>query len=352
VILDTGEGPRFYLEGGSGIAGPTPVSRPTYWATYWNGSSWTLAPDGLYSNAVIPMTSIDLGNGPVIYGTVPPWQSDYGGVYRWSGSAWQLIGDMGPGARVSKMIRFDDGSGPAMYVIGDFFQVNGVPALRFAKWNGHEWSAAWSGTLFPDQSGIGVVVDVGTGPAMYLNGSIGTTENGGILRFDGTTISIIGRPMYANSNGGAAGLGSFDDGLGPSLYAVGAFDHIDSTPINNIGRWDGHSWTALGGGIGLNASGLIQMSGPRGPSLSVIGNGNFISVGGGFVGSFAQWIGCPNCYANCDLSTATPTLNVSDFVCFLNKFVAKDPYANCTVDATIDISDFACFLNKFAAGCP
>jgi hypothetical protein len=64
------------------------------------------------------------------------------------------------------------------------------------------------------------------------------------------------------------------------------------------------------------------------------------------------WIGCPNCYANCDLSTRAPILNVNDFICFINRFAAKDPYANCTVDAGIDINDFVCFLNKFAAGCP
>ena len=54
-------------------------------------------------------------------------------------------------------------------------------------------------------------------------------------------------------------------------------------------------------------------------------------------------------------STTAPVLNVLDFSCFLNKFAAGDPYANCdgsTTPPVLNVLDFACFLNKFAAGCP
>jgi serine protease AprX len=60
------------------------------------------------------------------------------------------------------------------------------------------------------------------------------------------------------------------------------------------------------------------------------------------------------CYANCDGSTASPILNVADFTCFLQKFAAGDPWANCdgTGVPPLNIADFTCFLAKFAAGCP
>ncbi len=60
------------------------------------------------------------------------------------------------------------------------------------------------------------------------------------------------------------------------------------------------------------------------------------------------------CYANCDGSSAAPTLNANDFQCYLNKFAANNPYANCdgsTATPTLNANDFQCFLNKFAAGC-
>ena len=66
----------------------------------------------------------------------------------------------------------------------------------------------------------------------------------------------------------------------------------------------------------------------------------------------ALWFACPNCYADCDFSEGPKRLNVNDFVCFINKYAALDPYANCNVDAAIDIADFSCFMAKFAQGCP
>jgi hypothetical protein len=63
----------------------------------------------------------------------------------------------------------------------------------------------------------------------------------------------------------------------------------------------------------------------------------------------------PFCYANCDSSTTSPVLNVSDFNCFLTRFANGDAYANCdrsTTAPALNISDFVCFLQHFAAGCP
>jgi len=61
------------------------------------------------------------------------------------------------------------------------------------------------------------------------------------------------------------------------------------------------------------------------------------------------------CYANCDGSNIPPILNVSDFICFQQKFAAGDPYANCdgsTIPPVLNVSDFICFQQKFAQGCP
>jgi hypothetical protein len=61
-----------------------------------------------------------------------------------------------------------------------------------------------------------------------------------------------------------------------------------------------------------------------------------------------------NCYANCDASTAEPVLNVDDFMCFINRYAAGDPWANCdgsTSQPILNVDDFTCFLNEFAQGC-
>jgi hypothetical protein len=60
------------------------------------------------------------------------------------------------------------------------------------------------------------------------------------------------------------------------------------------------------------------------------------------------------CYANCDGSSASPVLNINDFVCFQQRFAAGDSYANCdqsTIAPVLNINDFVCFQQRFAAGC-
>jgi len=122
-----------------------------------------------------------------------------------------------------------------------------------------------------------------------------------------------------------------------------------------------------------NPGPYIAAPGPRG--VYELTNGNLIWTGGGgvniydattqvstqiFVTTGAQFINLlnpaqpPACYANCDGSSIPPILNVSDFICFQQKYAAADPYANCdgsTVAPILNVSDFICFQQKYAAGC-
>jgi hypothetical protein len=96
-------------------------------------------------------------------------------------------------------------------------------------------------------------------------------------------------------------------------------------------------------------------------ATGISADGTTIAGYGMFNGLARAWLvtGLPTpgaiCYPNCDGSTATPVLNVNDFICFLNRFAAADPYANCdgsTTTPVLNVLDFTCFLNRFAAGCP
>jgi hypothetical protein len=62
------------------------------------------------------------------------------------------------------------------------------------------------------------------------------------------------------------------------------------------------------------------------------------------------------CPADCDSSTGFNTLDIFDFLCFQNEFVAGTSYA-CDCDSTTgiricDLFDFLCFQDAFANGCP
>jgi glucose/arabinose dehydrogenase len=55
------------------------------------------------------------------------------------------------------------------------------------------------------------------------------------------------------------------------------------------------------------------------------------------------------CYADCD---ENGRLDVFDFLCFQNAFLAAEPYADCDENGVLDSFDFLCFQNEFLAGCP
>lgn len=54
------------------------------------------------------------------------------------------------------------------------------------------------------------------------------------------------------------------------------------------------------------------------------------------------------CPADCDGSGA---VDLIDFLCFQNRFLAGDRAADCTGDGVLDVFDFLCFLAAFDAGC-
>ncbi len=155
------------------------------------------------------------------------------------------------------------------------------------------WSALGSGVSLPISSanvGDLTVFDDGTGPALYAGGSF--THAGGlpanwIARWDGISWSSLGGGM----NSSVFSLTVFDDGTGPALYAGGFFSIAGGVAAIRIAKWDGASWSSLGsgvaGGLGGGVSALTVFDDGTGPALYAGGN---FTVAGGFPASrIARW---------------------------------------------------------------
>ena len=85
----------------------------------------------------------------------------------------------------------------------------------------------------------------------------------------------------------------FDDGRGPALFA-GVTTIAGSTMTSRIARWDGTSWSSLGGGLNSvgHAMAAYDDGSGHGPDLYVAGL--FLTVGGGIISNkIARWIRCP-----------------------------------------------------------
>jgi hypothetical protein len=278
-------------------------------------------------------------------------------MFRFEQEQWQLIGVMND-SQGFRLHTWDDGSGMGLYATGQFTAINGIPFRGIARWTGSEWIDP-----FPPQYRVGdmtdaVVYDDGTGPAVYMIASIREdfqwVGSGQVLRWDGSTLTGVGGPIAPpGSVISRRGLHVMRHGERDSLFIIGGFPDVNGiTGSPNIARYDGQ-WHVMNGGLrGGSAWAVTSMETPQGMSLMVMGS--FETAGGGHSPYLAQWVACPNCYANCDSSTRTPRLNIDDFTCFISKFAAGDPYANCTqstIQPFLTVDDFVCYINKFAMGC-
>lgn len=146
-------------------------------------------------------------------------------------------------------------------------------------------------TGLDDYGAAFTVFDDGNGPALIAGGNFvhagGVTVNF-IARWDGTSWSSLG----GGTNGGiqpVTSLGVFDDGSGRALYAGGDFTVAGGVPASHIARWDGAHWSAVGGGMNYGVDAMAVFDDGTGPALYA--GGRFDAAGGGPANRIAKWDG-------------------------------------------------------------
>lgn len=205
-------------------------------------------------------------------------------IAKWDGTTWAALGE-GSNGRVAALAV--DGSGN-VYMGGFFTTAGGIAASNIAKWNGTRWSALGTGIdgdAITRKSVLALAVD-GNGN-LYAAGRF-TTAGGvavnNIAKWNGTVWNALG-----------AGIGFFNvyitvwalvvDGSG-NLYAGGGFNTAGSVPASSIAKWNGATWSPLGAGISGNVYALaIDGMG------SVYAGGSFVTAGGVVANNIAKWNG-------------------------------------------------------------
>jgi hypothetical protein len=230
------------------------------------------------------------------------------GIARLEAAGWEPLADGGLNGGVYVIRTFDDGNGPAVYVGGAFTAIGGQAIAHLARWKDGQWSAVGAPVDGPVWDLA--VLDSGGGPALHVAGDfaqVGAVTARGLARWDGSTWSAFGsgftyqeHPSIPAKTGGVHALATFDNGSGSALYAGGRFTTAGGTPIRAVARWDGSSWTAVGGGLPnqLTAvNSLVVANLPGGPALVAGGNTSPLIAGPGPVlahaGSGWQGLGAP-----------------------------------------------------------
>lgn len=287
ATFDAGSGPELFA--GVNLIGVS-SSDQTPVVLRWDGFQWSGTGMGLHdvSNLgpgdawVRDLAVHDDGQGPALYagGSFPWWEPTMGaydraGLARWTGASWEPIGLYH--SVVRSLESFDDGTGPALFIDGRWrFQGGG-----FSSFGGGLWTSSGAASYADAQT----VFDDGRGEALYAGGNFaqaGGQPIRGVARWDGNTWSALGHGMGGGSSASVQSLAVFNDGSGPALYAGGTFTVMGGMEATRIARWDGQTWTSLGGGVGV---------GPESAAVGVHALLEFESGAGGVLwaaGSFAE----------------------------------------------------------------
>lgn len=183
--------------------------------------------------------------------------------------------------------RDPDGSGPAPahLVVGGRFQVAGARlASGIAAWDPR--TSTWQGlgqpahTLYQDVSCIAVLPN----NDLIIAGDLPAT--GQIRRWNGSAWSTFA-PQLRSTTGSLVAIRSMAVDSAGNVYVGGSFDASGTVVgLNNLARWDGRTWTSVGGGVD-SAVHTLAMA----PNGTLFAGGHFNAAGGIPAALIAAWNG-------------------------------------------------------------
>lgn len=288
-------GDLLYVGGHFASAGATSANG----LAVWNGKQWSSVAGGVRgSGRRAPYVRQLLEHDGTLYvggqfglaGEVPVEN-----IARWTGTEWKPLG-AGINGAVWEMLWVDEPNGGSLYVGGAFPQAGGIDANSVARWDGERWHALSLGARnkprpkaklaktgcpdhpmtelvpFPMVRGL-AYYDDGTGPGLFAGGEFdmaGEAQVYSVAKWTGARwIPLAGGVRQGEKHGRIYAMVVWDDGTGPALYVAGEFDRAGGTSANNIARWDGSEWSALGDEVHGAIRALVVFDDGAGPALYV-----------------------------------------------------------------------------------
>ena len=243
-------------------------------------------------------------------------------VAKWNGSAWSALGSGVSGsedwiANHVNVSAFAFATNGNLYAAGYFSTAGGVPATNIAQWDGRIWSALGSGI---GDSNAWVNVDAlacDDSGNLYAGGrftTAGRVSATNIAQWNGSAWLALGSGI-GDTNADVFALTCDSSG---NLYEGGDFTSAGDVSATNIAEWNGSSWSALGSGVSgaVFAPGRLGYTGPEVSSLAVVGDnlyvgGIFTLAGGVSVNNVARWDGSSWTALGAGLGTEVRSLVVS-----------------------------------------
>jgi hypothetical protein len=137
-----------------------------------------------------------------------------------------------------------------IYVGGEIYRAGGIVVDNIAKWDGMTWTSLGGISISSGTASVNALAVDGSGN-VYAGGDFdmaGTTPANSIAKWNGSSWEALGNgTTYIGTPGSVQ---SIEIGSGSTLFVGGIFDQAGSVSANNIGQWNGTSWSALGSGVG------------------------------------------------------------------------------------------------------
>ncbi len=329
-----------------------------YSAATWNGSAWTPigATTGQTTREILCMTVyngdlIAAGSFDAIDG-VPALR-----IARWDGTQWHALGAGVGGAF---------GSGDAIYTVavyngelyagGAFTTAGGNPANRVARWDGSQWQPLAGGVSVDAGffGGIAVTALCVYDNQLFVGGSflkVDTISTACIGSWNGTAWTAYGTgidfslfPPFAN----VRTMAVIDD----TLYVGGIFDNADGTTVNGIVKWDGSTWSLVGAaGIPLPGSLLTGVYGMANYNGNLVASGNYTDSSNQTFPYLATYSPCPVVVPCAADFNGVNGVTVQDIFDFLTAWLAGSASADFNHVNGVTVQDIFDFLTAWLAGC-
>ena len=287
--LEADQSGKLFVTGQFETAG----GKPIHLVAMWDGSSWTDLAIGKSSSGLE-------GEAPTIFDLSVSRSGElYAGasfttidgvaannIARWNGSSWNALSTKdgnGVNESVSAISVNKDGQ---VFVGGNFTKAGGLPANHIARWDGSSWFT-WGEVNEYGMNNIISALAVDPNGILYAGGyftSAGIVPAIHIARWDGK-----GWNQLADGVNAAVHALALDGKAG--LYAGGDFTAAGDLAVNYIARWDGSSWHALGEGMGKDNSNPMVRALAVDNQGNLYAGGDFNSAGGVPANYIARWDG-------------------------------------------------------------
>ena len=260
----------------------------------WDGSAWSTMGDGLtLAGQPGSVSDLALYGGQIHAGGsfTDSGPSSLNQIARWDGSAWVDVGggvifSSSPTSAWIRDLKVHDGK---LYAAGRFSHASGgaTPAGLVAWWDG----ATWAGYTGPNIDFLNVRQVGIQGGDIHIAGSFRDVNDvvaSHVARWDGVNWNALSNVVADGIDGDVLAVAS--DATG-KVYVGGGFDTAGDLEIRSLARWDGTVWQGVGGGMNVVAGRRADVLAIEVTDNDVYVAGDFSDAGGVSAENIARWDG-------------------------------------------------------------